>query len=273
MRTLLRLIRKYSNFLLFLLLEIVAVLLLIRGTYYQQSRISNLNREISGFFYSKAGNAREYLSLKKVNEDLVTENIELRNQLEYMSGLVDTDFVTRQADNQIMYFYLPARVVRNSVFKQYNFLTINKGKHDGVMKDMGVISDRGLVGIVLESSNNYSTVIPVINRDFRLSAKIKSNNYAGILQWDGGSPLFASLMEIPYHLKFQKGDTIVTSGFSSIFPEGILVGTVEEFSLDKGNFYDVTVRLSTSFQNLFHVNVIRNFYREEQTELENRLPE
>ncbi len=133
---------------------------------------------------------------------------------------------------------------------------------------MGVISEQGLVGIVLESSANFSTVIPIINREFRLSAKIKSNNYAGILQWDGSSPRFAVLSEIPFHVNLTEGDTILTSGFSSIFPEGIEVGRIESFSLEKGNFYDIKVELFTDFQGLFHVNVIRNYRQEEQLNLE-----
>jgi rod shape-determining protein MreC len=134
---------------------------------------------------------------------------------------------------------------------------------------MGVISDQGLVGIVLESSANFATVIPVINREFRLSAKIKTNNYSGILQWDGVSPRFAMLTEIPFHVILTVGDTILTSGFSSIFPEGIEVGRIESFSLEKGNFYDIRVELFTDFQRLFHVNVIRNYRQEEQLNLEN----
>ncbi len=134
---------------------------------------------------------------------------------------------------------------------------------------MGVISDQGLVGIVLESSANFATVIPIINRNFRLSAKIKSNNYSGILQWDGVSPRYAVLTEIPFHVILTEGDTILTSGFSSIFPEGIEVGRIESFSLEKGNFYDIRVELFTDFQRLFHVNVIRNYRQEEQLNLEN----
>lgn len=271
MRTLLRLIRKYSNFLLFLLLEIAAVIMIASGTSYQQSKITNLSREISGYFYSKAGGTREYLSLRKVNEELATENMELRNRLEALSAQMEDDRVISDQSGALEYFYVPSRVVRNSLYKQYNFITIDRGRKQGVFKDMGVISDRGLVGIVYESSNNYATVIPIINRDFRLSAKIKSNNYSGILQWPGDSPLHAALNEIPYHVDLLKGDTIVTSGYSAIFPEGLMVGTIESFSLEQGNFYEIRIRLSTNFQNLFHVNVIRNYNRKERMELEQGL--
>ncbi len=271
MRTLLKFIQKYSNLLLFLLLEAIALSFIIQNTQFQRSKLVGLNRQVTGYLYSKVDGAREYLSLKEVNQQLVYENLELRNRLDLLSSHMDSALVTRDFRDPYHYFYMPSRVVHNSVYKQYNYITLNKGKKEGVFRDMGVISDQGLVGIVLESSNNFATVIPIINRDFKLSVKIKSNNYAGILQWEGTSPLQAMLTEIPFHVSFQEGDSIITSGFSSIFPEGIMVGTVESYSLEKGNFYDIGVRLSTDFQHLFHVNVIRNYRQEEQLNLEDRV--
>lgn len=270
MRTLLRFIQKYSNLLLFLLLETIAVTFMIQGSSYQRSKLIGLNRELTGFVYSRVDGAREYLSLKQVNQNLAEENMELRNRLDLLAGKVDTTLVISKSLDAYRYFYVPSRVVHNSVYKQYNFITLDKGKKDGVFKDMGVISDQGLVGIVLESSKNFATVIPILNRDFRLSVKIKSNNYAGILQWEGDSPLYAMLSEIPFHVNITEGDTILSSGFSSIFPEGLEVGQIESFVLEKGNFYDIRVRLSTDFQRLYHVNVIRNFRQEEQLNLEDQ---
>jgi rod shape-determining protein MreC len=270
MRTLLRFIQKYSNLLLFLMLEAIAIAFMIQGSNYQRSKLIGLNREITGYIYSKVDGAREYFFLKQVNRQLAEENLDLRNRLGLLSSKVDTTLVISEIHEDYTYYYLPSRIVHNSVYKQYNFITLDKGKNDGVFKDMGVISEQGLVGIVLESSNNYATVIPILNRDFRLSVKIKSNNYAGILQWEGNSPLYAMLSEIPFHVNIMEGDTILTSGFSSIFPEGIEVGRIESFVLEKGNFFDIKVRLSTDFQQLFHVNVIRNFRQEEQLNLEDQ---
>ena len=270
MRTLLRFIQKYSNLLLFLLLEIIAIAYIVQSSNFQRSKLVGLNRQVTGYLFSKVDGAREYFSLKEVNQHLAYENLELRNKLDQISNLMDSATVVSDFQNSIHYFYVPSRIVHNSISKQLNYITLDKGKKHGVFRDMGVISDQGLVGIVLESSHNFATVIPVINRDFRLSVKIKSNNYAGILQWEGVSPQQAILTEIPFHVKFLKGDTILTSGFSSIFPEGIMVGKVESFSLEKGNFYDIRVKLSTDFQSLFHVNVIRNYRQEEQLNLEDR---
>ena len=261
----------YSNLLLFLLLEIIAITLIVQGNSYQKSKIIGLNRQISGYAFSRVDGAREYISLKEVNQQLADENTELRNRLDILAQKLDTSLVINEYRNTHYYSFVPSRIVHNSVYKQYNYITLEKGKKDGVFRDMGVISDQGLVGIVLESSNNFATVIPVLNRDFRLSVKIKSNDYAGILQWEGDSPLYAILTEIPFHVDVIKGDTILTSGFSTIFPEGIKVGMIESFQLEKGNFYDIRVRLSTDFQRLYHVNVIRNFRQEEQLNLEDQI--
>jgi rod shape-determining protein MreC len=271
MRTLLRFFQKYSNLLLFLLLEIIAVVLIAQGSSYQRAKLLGLNRQITGYIYSSVDGAREYFSLKQANDKLAKENMELRNRLDILSSRLDSATVSSEIKGGYRYFFVTSRIVHNSTYKQYNYLTLDKGKKQGVFRDMGVISDEGLVGIVLESSPNFATVIPVINRDFRISAKIKSNNYSGILQWDGSSPRFAVLTEIPFHVELTVGDTILTSGFSSIFPEGIEVGKIESFSLERGNFYDIRVELFTDFQRLYHVNVIRNYRQEEQLNLENQI--
>lgn len=270
MRTLLRFIQKYSDFLLFLVLEIAALILMVQGNGFQQSKIIGLNRQVSGFLYSKVDGTREYLFLKETNGMLVEENAQLRNSLQQMEQHLDSSVVLSELRDPYLYHYVPSRVIHNSVYKQYNYLTLNHGEKDGVFRDMGVISDQGVVGIVLETSDNFATVIPIINLDFRLSVKLKSSNYAGILQWGGKSPLFADLNEIPFHVELLEHDTIITSGFSSIFPEGIKVGTIESFSLEQGNFYEIRVKLSTDFQSLFHVNVIRNYQKEEQLNLEDQ---
>lgn len=270
MRSLLRLLNKYSYVLVFLLLETLAILLLNKHNYYQHSKILNTNREVTGWIYDKVDGVREYLSLKRNNEILVQENSLLRNRIAGRSlHAVDTI----AGLNKRTTFYTPARIVHASVYKQYNYLTINKGRRQGIGRDMAVISEEGIVGIVLESSQNFSTILPIINPDFRLSAKLKKNNFAGILLWDGSSPRQAVLNEIPYHVDVQPGDSIVTSGFSAIFPEGLFVGTISDFSLQEGNFYDIHIELATDFQTLFNVNVIKNFLQEEQVDLEKNIRE
>lgn len=270
MRSLLRLLNKYSYVLVFLLLETFAILLLNKHNYYQHSRLLNTNREVTGWIYDKVDGVREYLSLKRSNEILVQENSNLRNKLAYQA-FQEPDSTAGRAGRTS--FYTPARIVHSTVYKQYNYLTINQGRKQGITKDMAVIGEEGIVGIVLESSPNFSTILPIINPDFRLSSKIRKNNFAGILLWDGSSSQQAVLNEIPYHADVQIGDTIVTSGFSAIFPEGLHVGTVAEFTLQEGNFYNIHIDLGTNFSTLFHVNVIKNFLQEEQLELEEGIRE
>ncbi len=270
MRALIRFIQRHASLLLFLLLETIAVVMLASKSYYQRSGIVQVNRRISGLLYSKVDGTREYLSLKMVNKGLVEENAALRNQLEQYKSLTDSAVVGSGNILDLHYSYVPARVIRNSVYKQYNYLTLDRGKEQGVFRDMGVISSEGLVGIVLESGRQFSTVIPILNRDFRLSARISRNGYAGILQWDGLSARQAQLHEIPFHVELNKGDTVTTSSYSAIFPEGIVIGTIESFELDKGNFYDIQVKLSTDFQHLYNLEVVRNHRQEEQREIESR---
>ena len=146
---------------------------------------------------------------------------------------------------------------------------IDKGSGQGVKKDMGVISEQGVVGVVTEVSENYATIIPVLNRNFRLSARILRNNYFGIIEWDGRDPAQVRLREIPTHVKVMPGDTVVTSGYSAIFPPNLMIGMVKVVKPGEGNFYDIIVSLSTNFRNIYHVNVISNFQRQERKELEN----
>lgn len=269
MRGLLWLIRKYNYVLVFILLEVVAIVLLSNHHSYQASIIVNTNRELSGRLYERVDGVRNYLSLRKNNEILVRENALLRNKLQSLTG-IDPDSVTADLASSA-YLYTPARIVQSTHFKQFNYLTINKGRKNGITKDMAVIGEEGIVGMVLESSANYATIIPVINRNFRLSVKVKRNNFTGILQWEGNSHRFASLNEIPHHARLNVGDTIVTSGYSAVFPEGLFVGTIRDFEILEGNFYHINVNLGTDYQRLFHVNVINNFFQHEQLELESKL--
>jgi rod shape-determining protein MreC len=265
MRNLLRLIVRYYFFFLFLLLEVVSITILVQKNSFQRGQFISLSRSIEGFFHQTFGGVREYLVLRQVNADLQMENTLLKNRLDAMNRQTFSRYDSVPGRK---FFYLPASVINVSTNKQFNFLTINKGRHHGVQPEMAVTSPLGVVGVVYSVSGNYSSVIPVINRDFRLSAKIKRNGYYGSLSWTGRNHDQAILHEIPFHVDLHEGDTIVTSGYSAIFPEGILVGLVREFEVAEGNFYTITVDLSVDYKKVSHVNVIRNLMREEQIELE-----
>ncbi len=271
MRAFLWLLKKYHYVLVFIFLEVLALLLLSNHNAYQHSVLVNINREISGRIYERIEGGREYFQLKENNEALVKENASLRNRIELLTAVCPDPDSVKIDSSDIPYTFIPARIVQGTHHKQFNYLTINKGSRQGIAEDMAVIGEEGIVGIVLASSSNFSTVLPVINRNFRLSTKIKKDNFTGILQWEGKDHRQATLNEIPYHARPEPGDTIVTSGFSAVFPEGLFVGTIKSLHLKEGNFYQIDVELGTDYQRLFHINIISNDLQEEQLELESEL--
>jgi rod shape-determining protein MreC len=269
MRNLLRFIISYHFFFLFLLLETVSVILIVQYNNYQKVQFLNFTKSLQGSYYEISGGIREYLSLRQVNRDMYMENTLLRNRIDRL--VRNQEFTANPGYDSIpqrQFFYIPARVINNSVNKQFNFITLNKGSNHGIEPEMAVIAPHGVVGVVYATSGNYSTVIPMINRNFRLSAKILKNGYFGSLSWAGKGYGKAILEEIPFHVEIEPGDTIVTSGYSAIFPEGIMVGTVDEFEAIEGNFYTITVNIAVDYKNIQYVNVIRNLLQEEQRELE-----
>ena len=159
--------------------------------------------------------------------------------------------------------------MNNSVSYLANYITIDKGRSDGIERDMGVVSERGVVGIISTVSDNYAVVIPILNPKFRLSCKVLGSGYFGSMSWDGRNVQYAKLDELPRHVDFQAGDTIVTSAFSAIFPEGIMMGTVSSFEKQRDdNYYSLTVKLATDFTRLNTVMVIKNYHKNEQKQIE-----
>lgn len=269
MRNLLRLIVRYYFFFLFLILEVVSILLVVQNNTYHRAKFTNITRSVEGFFYETFGGFREYLVLRQTNRELQMENTLLRNRLDGLSRRPEPASLSSYEDGPGRQFsYIPATIINSSTNKQYNFIILDKGRNHGIEPEMAVVSPTGVVGVVYAVSGNFSSVIPMINRDFRLSAKIRRNGYFGSLSWPGRGYDLAILDEIPYHVDLLQGDTIVTSGYSAIFPEGILVGTVREFEEEEGNFYTIKVDIAVDYKKVSHVNVIRNLLRDEQLELE-----
>jgi len=170
--------------------------------------------------------------------------------------------------HQQQYEYTTAGVINNSVNRQKNFFTIDKGKKQGLFVDMAVESSDGVAGIIVGCSDNFSVAMSLLNLDFRLSARIKSNGSFGSLSWDGRDYRYAVLNEIPQHVPLSIGDTIETTGYSTIFPEGIMVGTVGDFEKTDVDFYKITIYLATDFKRLTYIKVIGNLKKTEQQELE-----
>ena len=269
MRSLFNFLLRIHFLLLFILIEVFSISLLINKTNFHKARFVNFTRQVAGNFYTKTTKLKQYLSLAEENQRLAEENNRLLNIIEstYKSDEIFFRSVNDTIFNQ-RYHYTSAQIVNNSINKKHNFLTLNKGSEQGLRPEMAVVSDGSIVGIVKGVSKNYATVISLLNLDLRISSMVKKNGYFGSLNWDGKGYQTAILNEIPLHADIQVGDTIITSGFSSIFPEGILIGFIGDFEEKSGSFYEIEVKLSTDFKSLGNVNVIGNLIQIEKLELE-----
>lgn len=277
MKKLLDFILRKKHWFLFIVFEVISIVLVYQNNSYQRSVLINSGNIVSGYLGSIYGDIVSYFNLKEVNRSLQRVNgememkiLELQEQLEIMQAdTVTFRGAVRDSIHDFPYQFIMAEISSNSFVQLSNYITLNKGRIDGIQPDMGVVSDQGVVGVVSQVSDHFSVVIPLLNPKSRLSCKVLGNNNFGYLIWDGKDASCATLEELPKHAEFNKGDTIVTSGYSAIFPPGLIVGTIEEFYNGRDdNFYSLKIRLATSFQTLQHVRVIRNFRQEEQINLE-----
>jgi rod shape-determining protein MreC len=269
-------IRKYSNFLLFLLLQITALSFLFRYNKYHEAALMNVAGEFTGSINQRYSTVEYYFRLKNINEQLAAENARL-NQLikenyERPSGNDKMVLDTVQTDSlqQIRkYNWLGAKVVGSTVNTQVNFITIHRGSLQDVHPNMGVVSPQGIVGTVVNVSDNYASVMTLLHRQYKVVVKMKNGAERGTIEWDGISPMFVTLKDIPKSAKIQNGDTVVTSPTSSLFPGNLMVGTIAEIIGDKSsNFYSLKVKPATNFFSVEFVYVIANTQFFEQKRLE-----
>jgi rod shape-determining protein MreC len=261
MKNLLRFILQNHVLILFLVLEIFSFVLIFNYNNYQKVKFLNSSSRITGKVYDSYSKAEDYFRLPSVNRELAAENARLRELLGINPGIIriPDSLLQKGNDEHLRYAYISARIISNSVNQQQNYLTLDKGSDDGIRPDMGIISAGGVAGIITNVSPSYSTGLSLLNTRWNVSAKLAKNNYFGSLVWDGKNYREALLNEIPFHVDVALGDTIVTSGFSSFFPEGITLGTVESFAKPGGDsFYTIRVKLSVDFKSLSYVEVIEN---------------
>ena len=269
MRYILAFIWRYKYFFLFLALEIASVALIINKSYYQQSVITNATDGFTGGIYNTWSDISSYFKLKKENERLANENARLWQKLTESQLTTDTTGM-RVKDTLYgqQYTYTVAKVISNSTTLRNNYIMLNKGKRHGIVRDMAVFNPDGIVGTVVSVSDNFSWVMSMLNQHTKLSARINRLNQMGTIVWNGGSPAIGTLLDIPAHVKIKKGDTISTSGFSHIFPEGIMAGTVEKIYVESGDhFYTIDFRFSADLNSLQYVYIVKNLLREEEIEL------
>lgn len=275
MRNLLHFLVRYLSWFVFAFYVIVSGMLLFNNNPYQHHVYMTSAGTLTAGVYDATNLVTSYFNLHDINEDLQRRNADLESEVISLRKTVDRLEEQVYADTMTVvsalssYRFIIAHVINNSISRPYNYITIEKGTVDGVKPEMGVVDQNGVVGIVNVVSNHYARIISLLNPNFRLSCKLKGSDVFGSLVWDGKSHEQALLEELPKHTVYQIGDTIVTSGYSSVFPEGIPVGTID--GADKGaddNFFTLRINLLTDFSKLSTVRVIANEHIGEIVEIE-----
>ena len=276
MRNVFLFIRKYSNFLFFLLLQITALSFLVRYNNYHEAAFMSVAGDLTGSINQRFSKVGYYFHLKNINEQLAAENARLNQLLKENYEIPDKfekavlDTVQNDSLREIRrYTWLGARVVGSTVNTQINFITIHRGLLQEVRPNMGVVSPQGIVGTVVNVSDNYASVMTLLHRQYKVVVKLKNGGERGTVEWDGVNPMIITLKDIPKSAKLQKGDSVVTSPTSSLFPGNLMVGTINEIVEDKSsNFYTLKLKSSTNFFNIEYVYVIANTQYLEQKRLE-----
>lgn len=273
MRNLFQFILKNISWLVAIILITISLYLVFSQNSYQRSVYLSSANLITGKIYETSDKAASFFYLRKENYTLLERLAELEHELELTKEqlqLNKLDTIHIGADlNEVRFDFIPAEVINISLSGINNFITINKGTLDGIQPDMGVVSHKGVVGVVHKVSRHYATVIPIINPQFRLSARLKNSDSSGSLMWDGKNISIAQLGELPKHERYNRGDTVVTS-FSRIFPKDIILGYItEEVRSKDDNFILLDMKIATDFHALMNVLVIDDKQKEEIFELEN----
>lgn len=274
MNNLLAFLAKHNHWLLFVVLEVMSLALLFQFNSYQGSVWFTSANVVTGKFYEINSSVESFISMGKLNEQLTMRNVYLERQVKHLSEMLERgnsdSTLLRSIQVQLLsqYKLIPAKVVSNSINKQDNLITIDKGSLDGIRPDMGVVSGNGIVGVVYLVSPHYSMIIPVLNSHSNISVMIENRGYFGVLHWEGGDSKMAFVDDIPRHARFNGGDNIVTSGYSALFPPGILVGKVHRtYNSPDGMSYRLRINLATDFSNLRDVCVINDAKLQERINL------
>ncbi|HVK48990.1 MAG TPA: rod shape-determining protein MreC [Pseudobacter sp.] len=276
MRNIFVFIRKFFNFFLFLVMQIVALYMLFHYNDFHEAAFMGVANDITGKISKRYNNVEYYFHLKKTNESLARENERLRNLLREDFEVADTSL--KQITDSIpydttgvrrKYLYRNAKVVGRFLQFPNNYFTIHRGTDQGVRKDMGVISPDGVMGVVVNAGNNYSVVMSLLHIQSSISARVKKSGETGQVYWDGKSPTTIFIKNLPKSVPIAKGDSVVTSQYGTFFPQGILIGTVTEIVDDKSsNFYTLKLKPATNFGSVEHALVIENLQADEQKKLE-----
>lgn len=267
MRNLLYLIVRYSAFILFILLEVLAFYLIVNFNKSQKEIWAHSSNLMTGNVFKKMENIEDYFDLKIQNDSLHTENARLKETIiNYRIESKENEFQKfENSDSTRSYSLLPVTICSKTMNLRNNYMTLCKGSNSGIEIGMGVVSDNGIVGIIKSVSKSFSTVQLVTNSNSRISSKVSSKNYPGSLVWNNSDPQILNLVDIPKHASIELGDSISTSGFSVIFPPDIFIGTVKDFSAaDAGNNYRINVAMNNNLSTLEYAYVIKYVLFEEK---------
>ncbi len=271
MRNIIVLIQRFYLFLLFLVLQVVALYILFGNNNFHRAEFIQHSNDWTGFIYGRRSQLSEYLRLGEINDELSLENAVLRSERpeNFLFLRNETDSI-KNAKTLQRYVYRTAKVVNATVNREKNFLTLDRGKLGGVNADMGVISNGNLVGVVRSASDHFAVVMPIIHADFKASVKLKKSGVIGSLEWVGGNPGVADVIEIPKNIPAAIGDTVLTSGYSTFYPAEVIVGTIENIDDESSNEYHILkVRLGADIRMLSQVQVVGDIFKIEQDSLLN----
>lgn len=269
-------IRTYFNFLLFLIFQIISIVFLVKYNRAHEAAFSNVANEVTGRVNVQYNKVQYYFHLKEANRQLADENARLKNLLgenfenpdSARIAIVDS-LVRDTMGKQRKFFWLPAKVLSNTVASQTNYLTLHRGALQGVKKNMAVIGPNGVVGVVIDVSDNFSRVMSLLHRNSKVSSMLQKGNVSGSVEWDGKDPRYLTLRNIPKSVLVAKGDTVLTSTYSANFPSHIMVGTIAGITADpSSNFYNIKLKTATNFYSIQFVNVVENLQWDEQNKLE-----
>lgn len=271
MRNIFLFIRRYFNFLIFLILQVTSIYFIVHTSKYHEAAFGNYTNQITGKINDRYSKIENYFQLKKTNDSLVLANEILYNKLKMDFELPDT--VTKTVIDSIRidsllkyrkFTYMNARVAANSVTAQNNFIVLSRGSLHRFREGMGIVDpNNAVVGIITEVSKDYSVVMSLLHKDSRISAKLQKTGETGTLNWDGKQPNILTLSGIAKGVKISKGDSVITSGFSTTFPKGMMIGKVESVHTETGsNYLKIRVRSSANFYNLQYVYAIDNAQEE-----------
>jgi rod shape-determining protein MreC len=270
MRNLIAFFVKHNFIFVFLLLQFLCFILMLRNRNYQGSHLLNSTNRTVASVYQASANTKAYFGLREENDKLARENALLRNYLKSgYAALPLTEYKRNDTIYRQQYSYIDAKVVNASVNRRSNYLTLNMGSAQGLTRDMAVVHPDGIVGIVKDVSSNFASVMSVLHKDVRVNCQLKKDGSYGPLIWDGKDYRYCMLTDIPTHARMKRGDTVITSELSGIFPEGIMVGRVDTFERRQNEpFYTVKVLLSVDLKKANHVYVIKNRFKVERDSLE-----